>query len=405
LDVAAAKTRNPPSLSLLIALTAAGPLALNIFIPSMPGMVTTLGTDYATVQLTLTLYLAAMGGAQIIIGPVSDRFGRRPAVIGGMLLFIGGSLACAFAPNIETLIIGRVIQAAGGCTGMVMSRTIIRDMHGMDKAASMIGYVTMVMVIAPILAPTIGGFLDSQFDWRAGFHLSVAYAAVVLLFIYALLGETHKGPFRAESAGVMFLNFVGLLGQFRFNRHALQIAFSSGAFFAFLGGVPYVSINLMGITPAQYGFFFMFGGVFYMLGNFITGRKSEKWGARRLITLGTSIGLTGGAFLIVVHATGSLTPLTLFGGMAIIALGNGLSLPSGTAGAVSADPTRVGAASGLAGFMQIVTGALASYIVGLLLSDSAVPMITVMSACVTLAFGIHMTGLWVDRRSALRREH
>lgn len=398
MGVAVARTRNPPSLVLLIVLTAAGPLALNIFIPSMPGMVEALDTSYSTVQLTLTLYLAAMGGAQIVIGPISDRFGRRPAVIGGMILFIIGSLACAFAPNIETLIVGRVIQAAGGCTGMVMSRTIIRDMHGMDKAASMIGYVTMVMVIAPILAPTIGGFLDSQFDWRAGFHAAVAYAAIVLVFIYAILGETHKGPFRAESVGTMMLNFVGLLGQFRFNRHALQIAFSSGAFFAFLGGAPYVSINLMGITPAEYGLYFMFGGVFYMLGNFITGRKSEKWGAKRLIALGTSIGLLGGAFLIVIYFIGVLTPLTLFGGMAIIALGNGLSLPSGTAGAVSADPTRIGAASGLAGFLQIATGALASYIVGLLLSDSAAPMVTVMATCVTLAFSIHMAGLWADRR-------
>jgi len=121
-----------------------------------------------------------------------------------------------------------------------------------------------------------------------------------------------------------------------------------------------------------------------------------------LITLGTSIGLSGGAFLIVVYSTGTLTPFTLFGGMAIIALGNGLSLPSGTAGAVSADPTRIGAASGLAGFLQIVTGALASYVVGLLFSDSAVPMIAVMTICVTLAFVTHMTGLWVDRRDSLR---
>lgn len=121
-----------------------------------------------------------------------------------------------------------------------------------------------------------------------------------------------------------------------------------------------------------------------------------------MITLGTSIGLSGGAFLIVVYSTGTLTPFTLFGGMAIIALGNGLSLPSGTAGAVSADPTRIGAASGLAGFLQIVTGALASYVVGLLFSDSAVPMIAVMTICVTLAFVTHMTGLWVDRRDSLR---
>ncbi len=385
-------TRRPPRLLNLIVLSAIGPMALNIFFPSMPGMMEVFNTDYGTVQLALTLYLAALATAQLFVGPISDRTGRRPVVLWGMTVCMVGSLVCIFAPTIEILIGGRILQAVGACTGLVMGRTMIRDVHGLDKSASMIGYLTMVMVMAPMVSPALGAVLEEAFDWRAGFVLVLVVTAGILAVSYAILGETHKGPYRSESVGQMFGAFVILLRQSRFSRHALQISLSSSAFFAFLGGAPYVTIQLMGVTGIEYGLLFIVVGVTYMVGNFFTGRMSERWGADRLITLGTSVGVLGGAALVLFYVSGNLTPFTLFGGMGIIGFGNGLCLPSGTASAISADKNHIGAAAGLAGFMQMATGALSSYTVGVLLSDSALPLVVIMATSVALAFVVNLLG-------------
>jgi len=390
-------TRSPPRLWNLIAISAIGPMALNIFFPSMPGMMTVFDTDYATVQLALTLYLASLATAQLFVGPMADRWGRRPVALWGMVLCMVGTVVCIFAPSIQILILGRVIQAIGACTGIVMSRTIIRDMHGLDKAASMMGYVTMVMVIAPMFSPSIGGFLDQAFGWQAGFVFVLICIILVLGASVSLLGETHTGTYQAEGIGQMFVGFVKLLKMPAFNRHAFQISFSSGAFFAFLGGAPYVSIQLMGISAAEYGLYFMAGGLGYMAGNFLTGRMSERWGAEKLITFGTLMGLLGGVELVIAYMSGNFNPQTLFGGMALIAFGNGLCLPSGTAGAVSADRDLTGTAAGLAGFMQMATGAGTSYLVGILLSDTAAPLVIVMAASVAAAFLLNIVSLKLAR--------
>jgi MFS transporter, DHA1 family, multidrug resistance protein len=385
-------TRTPPSLIILIAMSAIGPMALNIFFPSMPGMMEVFDTDYGTVQLALTFYLTALATAQLFVGPISDRVGRRPVVVWGMVVCMTGSIVCIVAPTIEVLIVGRVLQALGACTGLVMGRTMIRDMHGLDKAASMMGYLTMVMVVAPMLSPTIGALLEEAFDWRASFVMVLLLTAAVLAALVFRLGETHKGPYQATSIRLMFGAFGKLLVQPRFTRHAFQISLSSGAFFAFLGGAPYVSIQLMGVTGIEYGLYFMVAGIAYMTGNFITGRMSERWGAERLVLFGTTAGLCGGIELTLAYVTGNFTPVTLFGGMGMIALGNGLCLPSGTAGAISADKNHIGAAAGLAGFMQMATGALSSYTVGVLLSDTALPLVIIMASSVTLAFFGNLVG-------------
>lgn len=382
------KTRKPPKLLNLIALAAIGPLALNIIFASMPGMINVFNTDYATVQLALTLYLAALAFAQLYVGPISDRFGRRPVVIWGMVICAAGSLVGVYAPTIEVLVAGRVLQAIGACTGLVMARTIIRDLYGLDKAASMIGYLTMVMVLAPMFAPVIGAYLDELYGWQAGFVLVFVLTLIVLAVSFLILGESHHGPFQTTNTGQVLRSYVQLLKLPQFSRHAFQISLSSAAFFSFLGGAPYVSIELLGLTKIEYGLYFMVGGFGYMTGNFITGKMSERWGAEGMISLGTGFGMLGGVTLSVAYLSGYLVPVTLFGSMGLIALGNGLCLPSGTASAISADKDRIGAAAGLAGFLQMATGALASYVVGVLISDfqTAMPLVVLMTASVTLAF-------------------
>ena len=180
---------------------------------------------------------------------------------------------------------------------------------------------------------------------------------------------------------------------------ALQISFSTAVFFSFLGGAPYVVIELMGGTPVQYGLYFMVTSFCYMSGNFTTGRYSEKWGTERLISLGLGFGLMGGIFLLLLHFSVGLTPISLFAGMGLIAIGNGMSLPTGTASAISSDPTRVGAAAGLSGSMQLGMGALASYLGGAFLSDSVLPMIIIMAVSTVLAIIAHGGGSWLENRA------
>jgi len=391
--------RKPPHLLLLVMMSAISPLALNIFMPSMPGIMKIFEAEYSTVQLTLTFYLTAIAVAQLFIGGLSDRFGRRPVVLWGMTGSLLGSGVCIFAQSIEMLIIGRVIQAAGSCTGMVMSRAIIRDMHGLDKSASMMGYVATAMVVAPMLAPSIGGLLDGYYGWQSSFILVFAFAVLLLVISIPQLGETHVGPFRSESPVHMLMGFGHLLKQIKFMKPALQISFSTAVFFSFLGGAPYVVMELMGGTPVQYGLYFMVTSFCYMSGNFTTGRYSEKWGTERLISLGLGFGLMGGIFLLLLHFSVGLNPISLFAGMGFIAIGNGMSLPTGTASAISADPTRVGSAAGLSGSMQLGVGALASYFGGAFLSDSVLPMIIIMAVSTVLAIIAHGGGSWLQNRA------
>lgn len=368
----------PPPIAILIVIAGLGPTSLNIFLPSMPGLMRAYGTGYDTAQLTLSLYLVGLAVAQLGYGPLSDRFGRRPALLGGLVLYLVGSVACIAAPTIDALIAGRVLQAVGGCSGIVISRAIIRDVYDRGRAASVLAYVTMAMVVAPLMAPTVGGFLDDWFGWRAGFMFMVAIGVVTLAACFLLLNETHtprKDP--APQRG-LWEGAAALLGRRRFHGYAFQVAFNSGVFYAFIAGAPYVMIELLQRSAGEYGLWFAVASAVYMLGNFTAGRISERVGPDRMITIGTTVSLVGVAALGAFYLSDVVSPATLFGGMSIVAFGNGMSIPNGISGAVSVDPALAGTASGFSGFSQMAIGAGTSYAVGSLLMDTAGPLVAVM---------------------------
>ncbi|MBC8242374.1 MAG: multidrug effflux MFS transporter [Alphaproteobacteria bacterium] len=376
-----------PPLIILIAITAVGPLAVNIFLPSMPGMAAEMKTDYATVQLTLSLYLAGLSVAQLLYGPLSDRFGRRPLMLTGLSIFLAGSLICAMAPTITVLIAGRVLQAIGGCAGVVLGRAMVRDMYDRDRSASMIAYITMAMVVAPMLAPIIGGVMDVWLGWRYSFVFVLVVGSLVMLACLLVLAETH-GPARRQAIIDARIKFTGLFRVPAFYGYTFQLSFASAAFFGFLGGAPYVVVDLMGYPPSTFGFYFLIVSIFYMGGNFTAARVSTRLGTDRMISLGTAISLTGAGVLIMVYLGDGLVPLTLFGCMGVIALGNGISIPNGVAGAISVDPRQAGAAAGISGFTQMAFGALATMLVGNLLVDTATPLIAVVAAATAISFAI-----------------
>jgi MFS transporter, DHA1 family, multidrug resistance protein len=386
-----------PLLVALIAVSMLSPFAINVVVPSLPAIERYFAADYATVQLVLSLYLAAVAGAQILIGPLSDRFGRRPVLLAGLAVFVVASLACLVAPNAETLVALRVVQAAGGSAGLVLARAIIRDLYERRRAASMIGYLTMGFAIAPMLAPLIGGLLQEAFDWRASFWFMACFGLVSLTVAWRDVSETNLAPADRLDLRTLFRDFGLLLRQPSFLLFTGSASLSSGAFFAFLGGAPYVSETILDLTPTIYGTWFVLVAGGYAIGNFLSGRYAERAGVRRMIVGGSALALVMVAMMPALFAAGYAHAASLFVPMFVLGIANGLVLPNALAGAISVLPSIAGAASGLTGATQMGFGALFSAASGAMLAggETAMPLFAVMllsaAGALVVALGIGRT--------------
>ena len=351
-----------PPLPVLVAISMPQPFALNVLAPALPGLTRSLDTDYGTIQFTLTLYLLTVAVVQLLVGPISDRIGRRPCILAGIVLFMVGSLMGAAATEISMLVAARIVQALGGGTCFALARAVVRDVAPKDEAASLIGYIAMAMVVSPMVAPMVGGFIDAHFGWRAIFLACLALAAPVGVAAFARLGET--APLTSKSSlRDVFAGFPILLRNRFFVGYTLSLAFTTAAFFLLLGGAPYVVVEAMGHSPAVYGVYFVANGAGYMVGNFISGRYGQRLGSERLILMGTTLSLVS-VLIEVPFVFLNWTPATLFLPLSLNAVGNGLSIPGGMASALSVRPDLAGTAAGLAGATQLGIGALSAMVVG-----------------------------------------
>jgi DHA1 family bicyclomycin/chloramphenicol resistance-like MFS transporter len=361
-------------LALLMAMTAIGPATLNMIVPALPGLTTTLATDAGTVQLTLSVYLLSLATAQLLLGPLSDRFGRRPVVLAGLSLAVVAGLAAIATSSIGALIAVRIVQAVGAATGIVMGRTIIRDLYDRDRAAAMIGLVTTAMVIAPMVSPMIGGILDTAFGWEAIFLFLAAFAALVLVAAFLTLPETRPANVSHTAAG-MLNDTRELLGSAKFLGYVLAGALGSAPFFTFLGGGPHVVVTLMGRTSAEFGMWFALTSLGYMSGNFSVSRLSQRYGVDLMIAAGIAFELIGAALTAILIATmPDAGPVIVFLPQMVISYGNGLLLPNAIAGAVSVRPLAAGTAAGMTGFTQMACGAAATQAISVLLNHATTPM-------------------------------
>ena len=378
-------------LTLLIAITAVGPLSLNILAPAMPGLIGTLGAGAGTVQLTLSLFLLGMAISQLVLGTLSDRFGRRPVMLAGLALTVVASFAALATTSITGLIVARTCQAFGATAGIVIGRAVVRDLYDRDRAASMIGWVTMAMVVAPMIAPLIGGALDTALGWHAIFAFVGLFAAAILVWASFQLPETRK-----VATGEGFAHFLAASGSLLTDRaflgYALVSTFNSAMFFTFIGGAPHVVVTIMHRSSAEYGIWFLAISLAYMAGNFAAGRWSAKYGVDVMIRAGVAVTVAGAAVGIIwVLLDPAGGPAVIMTPQMIIGFASGFMLPNALAGAVSVRPQAAGAAAGITGFMQMGLGAATSQLIGHLLdgAQTGLPLaaiVLVLCACGLVAF-------------------
>jgi DHA1 family bicyclomycin/chloramphenicol resistance-like MFS transporter len=374
-------------LLLLMAMTAIGPTTLNILVPALPELTAKLHSDIATVQLAISVYLLALATGQLVMGPLSDRFGRRPVLLAGLALTVAASLIAVAAATAASLILARILQALGASAGIVIGRAVIRDLFERERAAAVIGLVATVMVVVPTLGPLIGGLLDTAFGWEAIFLFTAATSLIVLVWASVTLPETRglNAP-EGASAG-FFRELAGLAVSGKFLGYVLAGAFGSSTFFAFLGGGPHVVVTLMGRSPAEYGVWFAISSIGYMAGNFGASRLSMRFGVDVLIWWGIAAEAVGVVAAMALAAFAhEFGPAIVFMPQMVISFGNGLLLPGAIAGAVSVRPQAAGTAAGITGCAQMALGAAATQYAGTLVADatSALPMALLMGALVVV---------------------
>ncbi len=366
---------------LLVALTAMGPFAMQIFLPALPAIQAAYGVDVATAQLVFSLSGFAMALGTLAYGPLADRHGRRPVLVWAIVLFVAGSVIATLAHTIEVLILGRFVQAAGGVAGLVLTRTIVRDLFDRSRSAEMIAWLTVGMVAVPMVSPAIGGLFVDFASWRLNF-LAPALAGLVLLYAtYAHLPETRPEATEAQVRRGFMPGSMSLLRQPQFLGYALHGTGSFAAFFAFLAGAPYVVQQVMDQPATAYGLWFVLNAFGFMMGNLTAARLSAWFGLDRMIVAGTALVLLGVGATLATMLQGPWTPAALFLPMMVTAYGQGLGMPNAQAGALSVNPTLAGTASGLAGFMQMAVASAVAQLVGVMQNGTPYPMIVVMLIC------------------------
>lgn len=355
----------PPNIVTLVLLSSMSALTLNVFVPALQLMADWFETEYHVIQLAVTLTLATNAVLQLIIGPLSDKFGRRPVILWGLSAFVVGTIGTLIAQDVTTFLACRMIQSAS-VVGMVLSRAIVRDLYPPDEAASRIGYVTMGMALVPMIAPILGGLLAESFGWQSNFWLLLITGVGMIWLCWADVGETATKS--GLSLGQQFQQYPELFRAPRFWGYALACALSSGAFFSYVGGASFVGMQVFELSARTLGFFFGAPAVGYAVGNFISGRFSARIGINKMVLWGGLIVTGGMAASLACFAVGLDTQWTFFGFMTLVGLGNGLTIPNATAGALSVRPHLAGTASGLAGAIMLGGGAALSQAAGTMLT-------------------------------------
>jgi MFS transporter, DHA1 family, multidrug resistance protein len=384
-----------PVTALLTALVALGPISTDLYLPSLPSLARYFAVGVDDIQLTLSVFLVGLATAQLVYGPLSDRFGRRPVLLVGLAIYVVASAICMLSPSVPVLVVARFAQAVGACVGPVLGRAIVRDVYGREGAARVLAYMSAAMALAPAIGPILGGFVEEWFGWRINFLALVLYGAGGLAIAWRILPETNKAPDPQAAEPIrILLGYRGFLNHRAYVGYVLCCAFAYSGIFAFISGSSYVLQEVVGLGPIGFGLCFAGVVVGYIIGTVVAGQLSRRLGIDRLVAVGAGIGVAGGVLLVVLALLASAD--TAIGGallivspMLVFMIGVGLVLPNSIAGAIGPFPRAAGAASALLGFTQMTAAAAIGIAVAALYDGTSIPMtatIAVVALGVLLAF-------------------
>ncbi|WP_236180397.1 multidrug effflux MFS transporter [Pseudomonas mosselii] len=381
---------NLRTLLILGALSAFGPLAIDFYLPAFPAMAHAFGTDEKHVQTTLAAYFLGLSLGQLAYGPVADRFGRRLPLLFGVGLFTVASLACAYAPNLDSLILARFVQALGGCAGMVLSRAIVSDKCDAVASAKVFSQLMLVMGLAPILAPMLGGVLVNVAGWQSIFLALGLFSAACLLAVGLGLPESLPAHVPRQPLSGALRQYLSLFGDRVFVGHALTGGIAIAGMFAYIAGSPFVFIKLYGVPPEHYGWLFGTNAAGFILMAQVNARLLAKRGPAFLLARAVWLYLVAALALLVVAALRPAQLWSLLVPLFVCIASLGCIIPNASACAMSGQGTRAGSASALMGCLQFSVAAGAAALVGVLHDGSAVPMALVISLCGALVVSVAM---------------
>ncbi|MFM9968592.1 MAG: multidrug effflux MFS transporter [Burkholderiales bacterium] len=373
----------------LAAITLIGPLAVHAFLPVMPAIKSVFEVSDALAGLGFTLGLLVMAFATLIYGSLSDRYGRRPILLGGLTLFIIGGVLASFAQTYVEFIAGRMLQALGAGCSITLARAIARDAYGAEVLVKVIAYLTMAYTLGPMLSPYITGLIVDTAGWRAAFWFMAIAGTIILFASWMILAETHPRDARQPKGGNYFHDYVKLFSHLRFACYVLQSGFSSGCFYTMAAASAFLMTGYLERSASEFGTYFALFPFGFFLGNLVSSRLSGRVSIETMVIFGGSINFLAITAQSITILSGHLTPLILFIPGALITFGQGLALPNATSGAMRVIPSLSGTASGIGVFCQTFIGALCAQIYSTISDGTPLSMVWVVWFCsvMTLAAG------------------
>ncbi|WP_299351891.1 multidrug effflux MFS transporter [uncultured Shimia sp.] len=376
---------SPPRVSTLVLMTAVSVLSLNMYLPSLAHIAQDFEVSYAMANLSISGYLAITACLQIIMGPLSDRYGRRPLLMAGLLIYTVASFGCLFAQDIWVFLVFRMFQGAI-VAGMALSRAVVRDMHDERSAASLMGYISLAMAVAPMTGPMFGGFLDQLFGWRSNFLFFAVVGVALTALCWWDLGETNMN--KSKTILSQFRTYPDLFRSRRFWGYSICQTFSLGAFYVYVTGAALVGAAEFKLSTSSIGIAVgaITGG--FALGSYLSGRFASRVPLFWMVIAGRVSAMFGVILGLSLMASGVLHPVTYTGAIMFVGLGNGLTLPSASSGVMSVRPNLAGSASGLSGGMAVAGGALLTSLTGALLTPetAALRLLLIILGSVLVSF-------------------
>ena len=374
------KKESPQLLFLLAAFVALGPLSTDMYLPAMPTLVSVFGADISQVQLTLSLYLAGFSFFHLVCGPLSDRFGRKPILAGGMVVFFIASVACSLSTTVGELSFWRFMQGVGACVGPTLARAMVRDMYQPLRLPRALATMNAIMALAPVIAPILGGFMLLVLPWPSIFIFLACYALLAVLLLQLKVPESLSKVQSIKPKNIL-ANYWLLIKSARFRTAVLAASFLYAGAFAFVSGSSFILIGFMKVPSEQFGYWFAFIVAGYFLGNMFTVRYSQHFAPQHLMLTGALLGLVAGVVMVVLSWLQLYHPLTIVLPIALYTGAIGISLPQAMAAALEPFPHMAGTASALMGFAQMGAASLAAAIVGLYLTGDPMPLALTLTGC------------------------